>query len=456
MHYVGYSIVFSSEEVKKMTNKTSEIEAFLKEISTANQTERKRLAMACSSLSQPGRSQTNVVEGSQNIRQRLLSLADRQKTLLQCFKTQKEVTDKLDMVLAQCKLQADSKPVGSVDSKKSQKKLDCGVVKPSSISAAIPNLLQHLKPQQLKDTPNQSQAHPPTSSQLATPNTTNTHQPNTYLPQNLVQMPQKIPPPSAPAGVQLHRIPATRLPPTALSTPHPQIPSQPQPPLVVSQAQVCSHNTMCPNLICIYTWLYKYHRQPFWELLPHWVVLQNIDWRGTVGFKLRTPRDPLFTNTYTCTYIVSLLPVILLLHAASIPGIGSASPTGDIDSAPLPGAWKGLPLVCPHGQLIPFLTQHCVTSYTVVIWPPCTNCLYSFEGCEFKCSLLESGILCSSTGGQYKTPNQWIGSCWTQLGQHKYSVKTKFAYKNVCSQNGCTLYCIHAYFLTRSDGFSEN
>ena len=254
--YILLCIVCSSEEVKKMKNKTTEIEASLKEISTANQTERKRLAMAYSSLSQPTQSQTSLVEGSQNIRQRLLSLADRQKTLLQCFKTQKDVTDKLEKVLAQCKLWADSKAVGSVDSKKSRKKPS---VVPPGISAAIPNLLQHLKPQQWKDTPTQSQAqlHPLTSTQLATINTQQTNTNTKHLPQTLVQVPQKIPPP--PAGLQLHRKPATHLPPTAMSTAHPQIPSQPQaPPQVVSQAQVCSHNItllMYPNLP-EYTWLY--------------------------------------------------------------------------------------------------------------------------------------------------------------------------------------------------------
>lgn len=245
-----------------MKNKTTEIEASLKEISTANQTERKRLAMAYSSLSQPPQSQTSMVEGSQNIRQRLLSLADRQKTLLQCFKTQKDVTDKLEKVLAQCKLWADSKVVSSVDSKKSRKKLDSSVV-PPGISAAIPNILQHLKPQPLKATPTQSQTqlHPLTSTQLAAINTQPTNTNTQHLPHNLVQMPQKIAPPSVTAGVQLHRKPATHLhvPPTALGTAHLQIPSQPQaPPQVVAQAQVCSHNItllMYPNLP-EYAWIY--------------------------------------------------------------------------------------------------------------------------------------------------------------------------------------------------------
>ena len=276
-------VVYSSEEVKKMKNKTTEIEASLKEISTANQTERKRLAMAYSSLSQPPQSQTSVVEGSQNIRQRLLSLADRQKTLLQCFKTQKDVTDQLEKVLAQCKLWADSKAVSSVDSKKSQKKLDSSVV-PPGISAAIPNILQHLKPQPLKAIPTQSQAqlHSLTSTQLAAINTQPTNTNTQHLPQNLVQMPQKTAPPSVPAGVQLHRKPATHLPPTAMSTAHLQIPSQPQaPPQVVAQAQVCSHNItllMYPNLP-EYTWIYIVQctcnhmyipdRQYFQELLIH-------------------------------------------------------------------------------------------------------------------------------------------------------------------------------------------
>ena len=53
------------------------------------------------------------------------------------------------------------------------------------------------------------------------------------------------------------------------------------------------------------------------------------------------------------------------------------------------------------------------------------------QGCEFKCSLLRDGSLCTVTGNHYKGPNQWVHSCWAQLGQQKHSIKTKSAYKNV-------------------------
>ena len=65
------------------------------------------------------------------------------------------------------------------------------------------------------------------------------------------------------------------------------------------------------------------------------------------------------------------------------------------------------------------------------------------QGCEFKCSLLESGSLQTpGTAGTccYRTPNQWLNSCWSQLGQHKHSVKSKFAFKNVCV---CVTLCRH-------------
>ena len=124
----------------------------MKEISIANQVERKRLATLHSSLSQQSQSQTGrVAEGSQSLRQELLGLAARQKTLLQCFKVQKEVIEKLDTLLVQCKdWKSDKTLTSAVHAAELKGKLGPGPAKrPSGPSAAIPNLLQHLKPQLL-------------------------------------------------------------------------------------------------------------------------------------------------------------------------------------------------------------------------------------------------------------------------------------------------------------------
>lgn len=76
------------EETKK---KVLVIEVNLKAISSANQSERKRLAGVHSTLSQHTNSQQDFVEGSQSLRQELLTLAGKQKQLLDCFTKQKEI-----------------------------------------------------------------------------------------------------------------------------------------------------------------------------------------------------------------------------------------------------------------------------------------------------------------------------------------------------------------------------
>ena len=134
------------EELKKLRDKATELESSLKEISTANQAERKRLATAAhTSLSQPQHSQSQgcgVVEGSEHLRRQLLSLAGRQKTLLQCFNTQKELVEKLDKVPVQTPLQCEAESGKSKESScMRSKKVSLGH------SAAIPNLLQHLNHQ---------------------------------------------------------------------------------------------------------------------------------------------------------------------------------------------------------------------------------------------------------------------------------------------------------------------
>ena len=133
----------------------------MKEISNANQAERKRLAAVHSSLSQQTQSQPScVAEGSQSLRQKLLGLAARQKILLQCFKVQKEVVEKLDKLLVQCKDQAvETTSTSAVHATELEGSLGPGPAKrPSGPSAAIPNLLQHLKPQPLQESQRQCQS----------------------------------------------------------------------------------------------------------------------------------------------------------------------------------------------------------------------------------------------------------------------------------------------------------
>ena len=148
-----------SEKLRKLRDKAAEIECSLKAISAANQAERKRLATAHhTSLTQQSQSQLDVsaeavtvMEGdSQSIRQQLLSLATRQKRLLQCFRTQKEVTERLGRLSEQCKSQTIDVVSGlgsrGLEGEKRQGGLGAGPAKSSRLSAAIPNLSQHLRP----------------------------------------------------------------------------------------------------------------------------------------------------------------------------------------------------------------------------------------------------------------------------------------------------------------------
>ena len=118
-------------ELQRLKITSTEIEASLKEISTANQTERKRLVSAHHSLSQQTQ---NSGQSNQSLRTQLTSLAARQKTLLECYKSQKEVVQRLEVLVhrhergrAECERNESGKTWGHS-------------------TAAIPNLLQHLKP----------------------------------------------------------------------------------------------------------------------------------------------------------------------------------------------------------------------------------------------------------------------------------------------------------------------
>ena len=124
-----------------MQTQSSDVESSLREISAANQAKRRRLASTHSSLSQHSQSGLSVGDSSESLRRQLTSLAARQKTLLQCFKTQKEVVKKLEALSHRLTGEAVAFPYssepGAGDS--AQKR---------GPSAAIPNLLKHLKPQQ--------------------------------------------------------------------------------------------------------------------------------------------------------------------------------------------------------------------------------------------------------------------------------------------------------------------
>ena len=85
------SSVSMPQQLEETKKKVLVIEANLKAISTANQAERKRLAGAHSMLSQHTNSQQEFLEGSQTLRQQLLTLADKQKQLLDCFTKQKVI-----------------------------------------------------------------------------------------------------------------------------------------------------------------------------------------------------------------------------------------------------------------------------------------------------------------------------------------------------------------------------
>ena len=213
----------------------------MKEISIANQAERKRLATLHSSLSQQSQSQTGrVTDGSQSLRQELLSLAARQKTLLQCFKVQKEVMEKLDTLLVQCKdWKSDKTLTSAVHAAELEGKLGPGPAKRlSGPSAAIPNLLQHLKPQlllqesQLKSSKfishqSHRQLHPSSSTSQANAQTKTQHsQTTTNLANNNARRNDKdaavqITPESSVTPSTLQQIPTTRTVPQHIPQPRP-------------------------------------------------------------------------------------------------------------------------------------------------------------------------------------------------------------------------------------------
>ena len=130
--------------VENLQERASDIERYLKAIGQANQNARKELAVAHASLSQ-SHSQQEVAERSQSLRGQLLSLAAKQKQLLQCFVQQKEISSKLSKLLKKHRERKANQPFENHSGNKfTQVGTSTGSI-PTNVSAALPNLAKHLK-----------------------------------------------------------------------------------------------------------------------------------------------------------------------------------------------------------------------------------------------------------------------------------------------------------------------
>lgn len=134
--------------VDNLQERASDIERHLKAIGLANQNTRKELAAAHATLSQ-SYSQQEIAERSKSLRGQLLSLATKQKQLLQCFVQQKEISRKLRKLLEKHQKrnanQFSVDPSGTATQIKfTQVGTRTGSI-PANVSAALPNLAKHLK-----------------------------------------------------------------------------------------------------------------------------------------------------------------------------------------------------------------------------------------------------------------------------------------------------------------------
>ena len=136
--------VASSTAVDSLRERAADIDRQLKAISLANQNARKKLAAAHASLSQ-GHSQQEIAEESQSLHGQLLSLAAKQKQLLQCCVQQKEITSKLSTLLEKWREKSNQQHTNPSLAKSTGVGTQSGRV-PTNISAALPNLAKHLKP----------------------------------------------------------------------------------------------------------------------------------------------------------------------------------------------------------------------------------------------------------------------------------------------------------------------
>jgi len=135
--------------VDNLQERASDIERHLKAIGLANQNTRKELAAAHATLSQSC-SQQEIAERSKSLRGQLLSLATKQKQLLQCFVQQKEISRKLRKLLEKHQKRNANQPSVDPSGTTTQIKFTkvgtrTGSSIPANVSAALPNLAKHLK-----------------------------------------------------------------------------------------------------------------------------------------------------------------------------------------------------------------------------------------------------------------------------------------------------------------------
>ena len=148
--------------VSEAKKKATILEENLKAANLSNQAERKRLAAAHSSLLSQCLSQEELSQGSQPLKAQLLQLATRQKQLLECFKKQKEINLMLTKLeeTTQSVSTGHSNPsrvpsmgVSKMDRVEAENSLCVGVQamkgqlvpNPSTLAAALPNLVRHLR-----------------------------------------------------------------------------------------------------------------------------------------------------------------------------------------------------------------------------------------------------------------------------------------------------------------------
>ena len=135
----------ASTVVDSLRERAADLDRQLKAISLANQNARKKLAAAHASLSQ-GHSQQEIAEESQSLHRQLLSLAAKQKQLLQCCVKQKEIASKLSRLHEKQREKNRQQPTDPSSVKSTTRVGTQGSCVPTNISVALPNLTQHLKP----------------------------------------------------------------------------------------------------------------------------------------------------------------------------------------------------------------------------------------------------------------------------------------------------------------------
>ena len=129
--------------VKYLQTRVTAVEQQLKAISAANQSDRKALAASHASLSERrGCSREDATQKSQSIREKLLILASKQKRLLECFVTQKEIATRLSKLLEKRK---DAERHATDINRPQPSTLSPSHGLPPNISAALPDLARHLR-----------------------------------------------------------------------------------------------------------------------------------------------------------------------------------------------------------------------------------------------------------------------------------------------------------------------